>query len=241
MDERFKPDVMLLAAGFGTRLRPLTDATPKPLVSVGGRPLIDRVLAEALDAGLDRFVINAHHHAAQVTAHVRELAARHPGARFVVSREDGVVLGTGGGVRHALHLLETDPVLVMNTDAFWRGASGTPIRRLIARYAEGGAEMVLLCVHPRDAQGFRRSHDFCLDPRGRITADAGAPVIYAGACLLARTLFEGTPEGAFSLTLLFDRTRARGALAGVVLDAPWLHVGDPEGLAEAEATLRAHA
>jgi MurNAc alpha-1-phosphate uridylyltransferase len=241
MDERFKPDVMLLAAGLGTRLRPLTATMPKPLVRVGGRPLIDHVLAEALDAGLGRFVVNAHHHASQLADHVAELASRHPEAQLLLSREDDAVLGTGGGVKRALPLLTTDPVLVMNTDAFWLGASGAPIRRLIARHAEGGAEMVLLCVHPRDARGFRRSHDFCLDPTGRITSDAGAPVIYAGACLLARALFAGTPEGPFSLTELFDRTRERGSLAGVVLDAPWLHVGDPEGLAEAEAMLKTHA
>jgi MurNAc alpha-1-phosphate uridylyltransferase len=220
-------------------MRPLTDMVPKPLVRVGGRALLDRVVGEALAAGLDRFVVNAHHHADQVAAHVAVLAARHPGAKFVVSREDGAVLGTGGGVKHALDRLSTDPVLVMNTDAFWVGGSGAPLERLIARFAGGGAEMVLLCVHPRDAHGFRRSHDFCLDPSGRITADAGAPVIYAGACLLARALFENAPDAPFSLADFLDLTRARGTLGGVVLDAPWLHVGDPEGLAEAEALLAA--
>lgn len=238
-DARLKPDVMLLAAGLGTRLRPLTDVRPKPLVPVAGVPLIDRVVAEALDAGLTRFVVNAHHHAEQVAAHVEALAARYPGCSFELSRE-AEVLGTGGGVRAALPLLRTDPVLVMNTDAFWLGG-GAPLGRLMERYAAGGAEMALLCVHPRDARGFRRSHDFCLDPRGRITSDAGAPVIYAGAVLVARALFEGTPEGPFSLADLFDIARERGTLFGAVLDAPWLHVGDPEGLREAEAVLGARA
>jgi MurNAc alpha-1-phosphate uridylyltransferase len=237
-DTRLRPDVMLLAAGLGTRLKPLTDTLPKPLVPVAGTPLIDRVVAEALDAGLTRFAVNAHHHAAQLAAHVEGLAARHPEARFRLSPEPAV-LGTGGGVKAALPLLETDPVLVMNTDAFWLGG-GAPLLRLIDRYGPG-AEMVLLCVHPRDARGFRRSHDFCLDPRGRVTNDAGAPVIYAGAVLMARALFAGTSDGPFSLADLFDLARERRTLFGVVLDAPWLHVGDPEGLAEAEALLKVRA
>lgn len=235
-DARLKPDVMLLAAGLGTRLRPFTDTRPKPLVPVAGTPLIDRVVAEAMDAGLTRFVVNVHHHADQLAAHVEDLAARHPQARFRLSREPAV-LGTGGGVNAALPLLETDPVLVMNTDAFWLGG-GAPLLRLIEAYRDG-AEMVLLCVHPRDARGFRRSHDFCLDPRGRITNDVGAPVIYAGAMLLSRVLFAGMPTGPFPMERLYDRARANGSLRGVVLDATWLHVGDPEGLAEAESLLGA--
>lgn len=240
-DARLKPDVMLLAAGFGSRLRPLTDTTPKPLIRVGGKPLLDHVVAEALAAGLDHFVVNAHHHAGQVASHVTTLAARYPSARFLVSREDHEALDTGGGVKAALPLLESDPVLVMNTDAFWVGADGAPLRRLIERFAAGGAEMVLLCVHPRNARGFWRSHDFCLDSAGLITADSGAPVIYAGACVFSRELFEGSPDGAFSLDLLSDAARDRGTLYGTILDAQWLHVGDAEGLTEAEAVLEAMA
>ncbi len=238
---RLKPDVMLLAAGLGTRMRPLTETTPKPLLRVAGKPLLDRVISEAIDAGLDRFVVNAHHHAGQVESHVATLTTRFNPARFALSREPDAALGTGGGVKAALPLLATDPVLVMNTDAFWVGESGKPITRMLDRYAEGGAEMVLLCAHPRDAHGFRRSHDFCLDPQGRITRDTGAPVIYAGVCVLARSLFVGTPDGPFSLSRLLDVTLDRGSLLGIVLDAPWLHVGDPKGLAEAEALLAALA
>jgi MurNAc alpha-1-phosphate uridylyltransferase len=222
-------------------LRPLTETIPKPLVRVAGTPLIDRVLAEALAAGLDRFVINAHHHADQVVDHVAGLSARHPDASFTVSREDDAVLGTGGGVKAALPRLTSDPLLVMNTDAFWLGSGGAPIERMIARYAAGGVDMVLLCVHPRNARGFRRSHDFCLDPLGRVTNDVGAPVIYVGVCLMARHLFEGTPEGEFSLGTLMEAARDRGTLAGLTFEAPWMHVGDPEGLAEAEALLGATA
>jgi N-acetyl-alpha-D-muramate 1-phosphate uridylyltransferase len=241
IEPRFRPDVMLLAAGLGTRMRPLTDVTPKPLLKVAGQALLDRVVDEALAARLTTFVVNAHHHAQQVIDHVAILEARHPGTRFRVSREDEEALGTGGGVNQALSLLESDTILVMNTDAFWVLDKDMPIARMEARFAAGDAEIVLLCVHPRDARGFRRSHDFCLDPHGAITRDSGAPVIYAGVALAARSVFADAPSGPFSFSRLLEQAGARGSLFGVALNAPWLHVGDPEAIAEAEAVLRAVA
>jgi MurNAc alpha-1-phosphate uridylyltransferase len=224
--DRF-PDVMLLAAGLGTRLRPITDTLPKPLVPVAGVPLIERIMANAKAEGAQRFVANAHYRADQILAHF--------GGLLKVSREDEL-LGTGGGVKRALPMLHSDPILVMNTDAFWPAGSDTPIGRMLARYRDG-AEMVLLCVHPRDATGFGRSHDFCLSPQGLVTRDYGAPVIYGGVALLARRLFDGTPDGAFSLNDLFEASLERETLYGVALDAPWFHVGDPAALEEAERRL----
>ena len=221
------PDVMLLAAGLGTRLRPLTETLPKPLVPVAGIPLIERIMANARAEGAQRFVANAHYRADQLLAHF--------GGLLKVSRED-TLLGTGGGVKRALPMLHSDPILVMNTDAFWPSGSDAPMARMIARYA-GSTDIVLLCVHPRNATGFARSHDFCLAPSGAITRDYGAPVIYAGVALLGKTLFDGTPDGAFSLTELFEAALEREALHGVVLDAPWFHVGDPAALAETERQL----
>ena len=227
-DQARFPDVMLLAAGLGTRLRPITDTVPKPLVPVAGVPLIERIMGNAKAEGAQRFVANAHHHADQVLAHF--------GGLLKVSREDEL-LGTGGGVKRALPMLHSDPILVMNTDAFWPSGSDAPIARMIARYHDE-AEMVLLCVHPRDASGFtRRSHDFCLSPQGSITRDYGAPVIYGGVALTGKKLFDGTPDGAFSLFDLFEQCLERETLFGVALDAPWFHVGDPAALAEAERRL----
>ena len=110
---------------------------------------------------------------------------------------------------------------------------------MVDRFERGGADMVMLCAQPRRALGFRRSHDFCLDPRGRLTRDSGQPVIYAGAVLLRRELVASVDADRFSLYPLFETAVDRETLAGVVLDAPWLHVGDPAALAEAEATLGA--
>lgn len=221
------PDVMLLAAGLGTRLRPITETLPKPLVPVAGVPLIERIMGNARAEGAKRFVANAHYRADQILAHF--------GGLLKVSREDDL-LGTGGGVKRALPMLHSDPILVMNTDAFWPSGSDAPIARMLARYA-GGDDIVLLCVHPRNATGFARSHDFCLAPDGSITRDYGAPVIYAGVALLGKSLFDGTPDGAFSLNDLFEAALERETLHGVVLDAPWFHVGDPAALAEAEKRL----
>lgn len=229
--ERF-PDVMLLAAGRGTRLRPLTDSRPKPLVEVAGKPLIDHVIGAAVAEGARRFVVNAHAHADQLVAHF----AGHP--RVTVLREE-TLLGVGGGLRNGLSALATDPILVMNTDAFWLPGSDRPLERLRTRFAAGGVEMAMLCVRPAFALGFRRSHDFCLDPNGLITEDTGAPVIFSGVMLVARHLFETLPEGPQPLAPVIDLARRRGTLRGVPLAAPWFHVGDPQALAEAEARLSA--
>lgn len=227
--DRF-PDVMLLAAGLGTRLRPLTEALPKPLVPVCGVPLIERVMESARTEGATRFVANAHYLADQLLAHF--------GGLLKVNREEEL-LGTGGGVRAALPMLHTDPFLVMNTDAFWPAGADTPLARLRARHARGDAAMTLLCVQPARATGFSRSHDFCLDPMGRVTRDYGAPVIYAGVALINRAVFEDAPDGPFSLNALLEAALDREELCGVVLDAPWYHVGDPAALAAVEERMGA--
>lgn len=223
------PDVMLLAAGLGTRLRPLTDTLPKPLVPVAGVPLIERIMANARDEGAKRFIANAHYRADQLLAHF--------GGLLKVNREPEL-LDTGGGVKAALPMLHADPFFVMNTDAFWPAGADRPMARMLERY-QGPEDLVLLCVQPRRATGFSRSHDFCLDPRGTITRDYGAPVIYGGVALMGKALFADTPDGPFSLNLLFEAALERETLKGVVLDAPWYHVGDPEALAQTERELGA--
>lgn len=225
-DARF-PDVMLLAAGLGTRLKPLTDTLPKPLVPVGGVPLIERIMANARAEGAKRFAANAHYRADQLLAHF--------GGLLKVNREE-VLLDTGGGVKAALPMLASDPFFVMNTDAFWPAGSDAPLARMRARF-EDPADIVLLCAQPARASGFARSHDFCLDPMGRVTRDYGAPVIYAGVALMGKSVFADTPDGPFSLNLLFEAALEDERLKGVVLDAPWFHVGDAEGLAAAERAL----
>lgn len=220
---------MLLAAGFGTRLQPLSQTMPKPLVPVAGIPLIERVMANARAEGASHFVANAHYLADQLLAHFAG------GLKF--SREESL-LGTGGGVKRALPMLQSDPFFVMNTDAFWPLGHDTPLARMMARFDAGGTDMVLLCVHPGRAKGFARSHDFCLDPHGRVTRDTGAPVIYGGVALVARSILANTPDGPFSFYPLIEAALDRKTLKGVALNAPWYHVGDITGLTEAEADLQ---
>jgi len=230
MQTRFPPAAILLAAGLGTRLRPLTETRPLPL--------IERVVAPLAAEGVSRFAVNAHYRAEQMTAAVSALPVRFPGCRFALSHEDEMPLGTGGGARKALDLVEGDPVLVSNTDSFWRREDDAPLERMARRLDQTPDAIVLLCAHPARAHGFGRSHDFCLDPRGTITLDAGLPVIYAGLALLGRRWLADGPEDPFSMLQLFERAEEEGRLRGVLLNAPWFHVGDPEGLAEAEHALR---
>lgn len=224
--DRF-PDCMLLAAGLGTRLRPLTDTIPKPLVPVASVPLIERIMRNAQAEGVKRFVANAHYRADQILAHF--------GGLIKISHEDEL-LGTGGGVKRALPMLVSDPFFVMNTDAFWADGADRPLAKMLARY-ESPHDIVILCIQPRRATGVSRSHDFCLDPSGLVTRDYGAPIIYGGVAVVGRAVFDDTPDGAFSFYDLMEKAMDDERLKGVVLDADWYHVGDPTSLAETERRL----
>ena len=210
------PDVMLLTAGNGLALRP-----------IAGLPLVERIMANAKAEGAKRFVANGLPGDHGVLAHF--------GGLVKVSREE-TPMGSGGGVRQALPMLHANPFLVVDSNAFWPAGEDAPLQRMLARYASPD-DIVLLCVHPRQAVGFARSHDFCLSPQGMITRDYGAPVIDGGVALIGKNLFAGTPDGAFSLDLLMDAALERETLHGVVLDAPWFQIKDEASLAAAEARL----
>jgi N-acetyl-alpha-D-muramate 1-phosphate uridylyltransferase len=239
MNTRFPPDAILLAAGLGTRLRPLTLDRPKPLVPVAGLPLIEWVIAPFAAEGVVHFAVNAHYLADQMEAAVAGLPARFPKQRFTLSREDEELLDTGGGTKAALAHIDTDPVLVANTDAFWRTGEDAPLKRMAARQHEDPGSIVLLCADPARSLGFRRSHDFYLDPAGAITGNPGLPVIYAGVALFHRAWFAETPEGPFSMNRVFQRAFGQQKLFGVLLDAVWFHIGDPAARDEAERALTA--
>ncbi len=230
-ESSFKPDVMLFAAGLGTRMRPLTFERPKALVEVAGKPLIDHVIDAAIAEGCTRFVVNAHHKAEQITRHMARLSSALPDFAFEVSLETDRLLDTGGGLRKALPLLGTDPVLTLNTDSFWLPQTAAPIRQMQAVYETGSADIVLLCVEPDKAFGFRKGADYLIDGEGNITKALGRPVVFAGAALIARSVAETGPDVPFSLYRHFEAAREAGRLKGVVLDAPWFHVGDVQAIA----------
>jgi aminoglycoside/choline kinase family phosphotransferase/GTP:adenosylcobinamide-phosphate guanylyltransferase len=229
---------MVLAAGLGQRMRPITDTCPKPLVHVGGRALIDHALGRLREGGITKVVVNVHHLADQIEAHV----ARVEGLVITVSDERDALLETGGGVKRALPLLGPE-FLVMNSDSLWTEPGAGNVGRLVAAWDSDRMDALLLLAD-RDSLGYDGPGDFDVDPDGRLTRrqpGGVAPDVYAGVAILKAASFADTPDGAFSLNLLFDRAIAADRLYGLRLDGEWLHVGTPEAIRAAEERLAASA
>lgn len=233
---------MVLAAGLGTRMRPLTDARPKPLIEVAGRTLLDRALDNFEAAGVSRIVVNVHYLADQIEAHLRARAASGGKAQYLVSDERDELLETGGGVAKALPLLEgDDPLLVANADNLWLDGSENTISRLAAEWDPERMDALLLVIDRAEAAGYDGAGDFHREPSGRLHRrghDLSAHYVFSGVQLLSRRLFEGAPEGPFSLNLLYNRALAAGRLYGLVHDGLWHHVGTPEAVGEAANRLK---
>jgi MurNAc alpha-1-phosphate uridylyltransferase len=225
---------MVLAAGLGTRMRPLTDGTAKALLPVAGRTLLDRAIDAAVAGGARRAVVNVHHFAGQVRAHLAGRAA----PPVAISDESGQLLETGGGMRRALPLLGPAPFFALNADAVWTGAE--PCAALAAAWDPDRMDALLLLAAREDARGYTRPGDFFLGGDGRPARRGGAdaaPFVYTGAQIIAPGAFADAPDGAFSANLVWDRLLAAGRLFAVVHRGAWVDVGTPAGLAEAEAAL----
>jgi MurNAc alpha-1-phosphate uridylyltransferase len=224
---------MLLAAGLGTRMRPLTLTRPKPLVEVAGRTLLDHVLDRLEEAGVEIVVVNVHHMADQMEAH---LSARSR-PLLIVSDERAGLLDSGGGVKKALPLLGTAPFVICNADSFWIEGPRPNIARLIAAWDPRAMDVLMLVAPTATSVGFEGKGDYRLDAGGRLARRGErevAPFVYAGVLLIKPELFAGTPE-VFSLNRLFDQAEAAGRLHGRRLDGVWLHVGTPQAIQEAES------
>jgi MurNAc alpha-1-phosphate uridylyltransferase len=229
---------MLLAAGLGTRMRPLTDHTAKPLLTLGGRTLLDHALDRLAEAGVETVVVNTHWHADAVTAH---LAARAERPRTVLRREDSL-LDTGGGVRAACDLLGSDPFFVVNGDSFWLDGPTPALDRLAAAWDDTVADAMLLVNRTCQSRAETGPGDFALDPLGVVRRRGDreiVPYIYAGIQLIAPALLAEAPEGPFSMNLAWDRAMAAGRLRAVVHDGWWFHLSTPPDLFEAKASLYA--
>jgi MurNAc alpha-1-phosphate uridylyltransferase len=230
---------MLLAAGLGTRMRPLTETTAKPLLALQGRPLLDHALDRLADAGVGQVVVNAHWQADKVAAH---LATRTIGPRTVVLREE-TLRNTGGAVAAALAagLLGDAPFFVINGDAFWLDGPATALARLAGAMAVEAADAVLLLQRGAQVVGEVGAGDFALDEWGkprRPEENEQVPYVFAGVQVLSPALFAGAPTGAFSMNLLWDRAIAANRLRAIVHDGVWFHLSTPPDLARAEADLR---
>lgn len=219
-------NLMIFAAGFGTRMGALTADCPKPLLPVAGRPLIDRTLDLARSAGIDRPVVNTHYLADRMAAHL-------DGQDVAISHEAPEILETGGGLRHALPLFSDGPIMTLNSDVIWAGPN--PLSLLSMAWDPLRMDALLLCIEPENAIGRLGGGDFDADEEGRLTR--GAQIIFGGAQILKPDGLRDIPEAAFSLNMLWDRMIAGGRLFGLRYPGRWCDVGRPKGITLAEALL----
>jgi MurNAc alpha-1-phosphate uridylyltransferase len=224
---------MVLAAGLGVRMRPLTDTVPKPLVRLKGRALIDHVLDRIAAAGVARAVVNVHYLADALEAHLSQ--RKRP--QIVISDERGQILDTGGGVVHALPKLGTEPFLIHNSDSVWIEGVGSNLERLFAAWDSEAMDSLMLLASAATSLGYEGPGDFAMGTNGRLVRRGErqmAPFVFTGVSIAHPRMFEGVPQGAFSLNRVWDKAIEKGRLYGIRLDGLWMHVGTPEALKEAE-------
>ncbi len=224
---------MVLAAGLGKRMRPLTDTCPKPLIEVDGRSLLDRMIDRLEDAGVDQVVVNTHYLGDQVAA---QMDSRQSPRVTCIAEDD--LLETGGGVKNALHLLGKDAFFVANSDALLLNGPYDSLSAMAATWDPETMDALLLLHSTVDAFGYEGMGDFCAEADGLLMRRPEmevAPWLFTGVQILKPALFEDTPDGPFSLNLIYDRAIEAGRLYGTRHDGEWFHVGTPEGLSEAEA------
>ncbi len=225
---------MVFAAGLGTRMRPLTDRVPKPLARVAGKALIDYALEDFAKAGVARAIVNVHHLADQIEAHLSARAI----PQIVVSDEREKLLDQGGGIKKVLSHFGSEPFFICNTDAFWRDAGADNLLALARAWDGDKMDAALLLAQTRGSVGVDWDGDFELDSEGRLSQPEGARAyVYSGVGMIKPQLFEGVAEDVFKLAPFFFDAAKRGRLFGVAAQGLWLHVGTIGAIAEAEAAL----
>jgi MurNAc alpha-1-phosphate uridylyltransferase len=229
---------MVLAAGYGQRMRPLTLTRPKPLIDVAGKALIDHGFERLSAAGVETAVVNVHYLPEQIEA----WALRQTSPRITISDERGEILDTGGGIAKALPLLGEEPFFVINSDSFWVDEGEPALDRLRAAWDDNRMDCLLLLSRLERTVGYDGKGDFVRGDNGRLARRAavqdGVSLVYSGAYLVAPRLFENAPPGKFSMNLLWDKAIVQGRLFGIEHTGRWLHVGTPEAIPLAEAALR---
>ncbi|MBN9245899.1 MAG: nucleotidyltransferase family protein [Hyphomicrobium sp.] len=226
----------VLAAGKGERMRPLTKTLPKPLVPLGGRPLIDHVLDRLAAAGIKRAVVNVHYLADKIEKHL----AHRSTPKIIISDERDKLLDTGGGALRALPKLGDGPFIIHNSDSVWIEGLGSNLDRLLNAFDANQMDSLMLVAPLAASIGYEGLGDFQMDATGHLTRQTGprlAPFVFAGVSIAHPRLFENAPQGAFSLNKLWDRAIDKSRLYGLRLEGVWMHVGTPDALAEAEAAL----
>ncbi len=233
---------MVLAAGLGTRMRPITDTIPKPLVKIAGKAMIDYALDALAEAGVEQAVVNVHHHADQMEAHLRG----YRGLEILISDERDALMNNGGGLAKGLKLLGRDPVFVMNSDLFWIGereGQPTNLERLAGFFDASRMDFGMLCVALDRTTGHNGKNDFSMADDGRLSRyndAAGNGIVYAGTLIINPSFLDDAPSDAFNINTYYDKAIARGRLYGTMLDGHWLTVGTPEAVGEAEEAIRTY-
>ncbi len=227
---------MIMAAGLGTRMRPLTDSLPKPLVKVHGKSLIDYSLDRLVAVGVESIVVNIHYKADLLKKHL----SKRKDVEIRISEETDELLGTGGGVVKALEFFDDEPFFILNSDSIWIEGCGSALQNLRRRWDDDSMDALLLMASMVTAHGYGGRGDFMMSPDGllgRVPERMLSPFAYPGIQIAHRRLFADAPTGAFSTNLAWDRAIAKKRLFGLRLDGVWLHVGTPEAVREADIYL----
>lgn len=229
-------NAMVLAAGLGTRMRPITDKIPKPLVVVQGKTLLDHGLDALENAGVKKSVVNVHYHAEQIVDHV----ARRNKMQIEISDEREELLDSGGGIAKAMPSLGDKPFYLLNADSFWVEGYRPNLMRMAEAWDNEKMDILLLLACMTNAVGFGSKGDFLMDADGRLERRGElriAPFAYAGAAILHPRIFENAPKGKFSLNRQFDEAIENQRMFGLRLEGLWLHVGTPDAIVEAEEAI----
>jgi MurNAc alpha-1-phosphate uridylyltransferase len=232
---------MILAAGLGTRMAPLTREKPKPLIEVNGKALIDHAIDRLVRGGVNFIVVNVHYLADQLVAHLEKRKAREPQVQIRILDETAMILDTGGGVAKALAYFEGQPFFTHNSDSLWVEGMGSAMARMKARWNPDTIDALMLLAPCATAIGYDGRGDFQMDAWGGLRRRPEmnlAPFVWTGLQIVHPRLFDGAPTGRFSINPLWDKAIEKGRLAGVRLDGVWIHVGTPQGLEDAENFLR---
>ncbi|MGD9914652.1 MAG: nucleotidyltransferase family protein [Rhizobiaceae bacterium] len=228
---------MVLAAGLGTRMRPITDRIPKPLVEIAGRTLLDRGLDNLVEAGVETAIVNVHHHAEQLVAHAKTRSD----LRVIISDESDTLLDSAGGVIKALPLLGSAPFFLLNADTFWIDRDGSNLQRMALAWDAARMDILLMLAPLSATTGHTGNGDFLVAANGTLARAAGSPdgLVYAGAGILDPGQFAGAAVEKVSLNRYFDRAIAAGRLHGFVMDGRWITVGTPDAIPLAEQAVAA--
>ena len=225
---------MILAAGLGTRMRPLTNNTPKPLIQVAGKSIINYGLDRLREAHVQNIVVNAHYLPDQIIDWSKKISQ----PKITVSDETNIILDTGGGIAKALPLLGKDPFFVLNSDCFWTDKGEPALERLRANWDGEKMDCLLLLCAPKQTTGYDGTGDFKIHPDGKLSRQKHDALAYIGAYIVHPRLFNNAPIGKFSMNHLWNKAVERERLYGIAHLGHWLHVGTPDAIAQAEQQLK---